>query len=77
MELAALFLSIVKAIPAVRDIFLKVVDLYHEQLNAADSGAVTKNAKQRDALLSVLKLPGLENEKRNEIRRILYDVSRK
>ena len=76
MEFAALFLSIIKAVPAFRDIFVKSIDLYYEQVNAADTNTVSRNSRKRDALVSVLKLPGLSNEKRNELRRILYDISR-
>lgn len=76
MEFAALFLSIIKAVPAFRDIFVKAIDLYYEQINAADTSNMSRIAKKRDALVSALKLPGLEDEKRNEIRRMLYDIAR-
>lgn len=75
MGSAAFILSFIKAIPAIRDIFLKTMELYYASVDAADYDSVTRSAKKRDSVIAALKLPGLKDEERNNLRRVLYDLS--
>jgi hypothetical protein len=76
IELATLILAVLKAIPSIERLYVKTIELYFAQIDVADQNAVNKNAKKRDALLSSLKLQGLSDEQKNQIRRMLYDISR-
>lgn len=76
MEWASLILGIVKAIPAVEKIYKRSIDLYYAELNARDINNVNKVREQREALLASLKAPGLTDENRANIRRILYTLSK-
>ena len=76
IEIATLILGIIKVIPSLERIFLKVSDLYFYQLQVADQNSSNKNAHKRDALLSSLQQKGLTDEQRDTIRRMLFDISR-
>jgi hypothetical protein len=76
IEFATLILAFLKAIPSIERLYVKTIELYFAQIDVADQNSVNKNAKKRDALLSSLKLQGLSDEQKNQIRRMLYDISR-
>lgn len=76
IELATLIVSIIKMIPLIEKIFSKTVEIYYYQLDLADQNKTQRISKKRDALLASLKLQGLSDEQKNNIRRLLYDLSR-
>jgi hypothetical protein len=76
IELATLVLAVLKAVPSIEKIFVKTIELYYAQIEVADQNSVNKNAKKRDALLASLHLQGLSDDQKNQIRRMLYDISR-
>jgi len=76
LQTAAFILSLIKAIPALEKLFSSVVDLYYSQLDAADQNRVTAKQKKRTAIFAALKSGEISDENKNNLRRILYDLSR-
>jgi hypothetical protein len=76
MQLAAVLLTVIKAIPALEKIFSQCIQLYYSSVNAADQSRVAANEKKREVILLSLKNENLTDENRNSLRRILYDISR-
>jgi hypothetical protein len=76
MQLAAIILTIVKAVPAFEKIFSQCIQLYYSSVNAADQSRVLALEKKREAIVLSLKNEALTDENRNSLRRILYDLSR-
>lgn len=77
IEFATLILAFLKAIPSIERLYVKTIELYFAQIDVADQNSVNKNSKKRDALLASLKIQGLSDDQKNEIRRMLYDISRR
>ena len=76
MSTVAFILSIIKAIPAIESIFKSLVALYYEQVDAAYDSRVSANQKKREAIVAALQKEGLTDENRDNLRRMLYDLSR-
>ena len=76
MQLAALILTVVKAIPALEKIFSQCIQLYYASIDASNQSRVLALEKKREAILLSLKNEALTDENRNSLRRILYDLSR-
>jgi len=76
MSTVAFILSIIKAIPAIESIFKSLVSLYYEQIDAAYDSRVSANQKKREAIVAALQKEGLTDENRDNLRRMLYDLSR-
>jgi hypothetical protein len=76
MSTVAFILSIIKAIPAIESIFKSLVALYYEQVDAAYDSHVSANQKKREAIIAALQKEGLTDENRDNLRRMLYDLSR-
>ena len=76
MPTVAFILSIIKAIPAIESIFKSLVSLYYEQIDAAYDSRVSANQKKREAIVAALQKEGLTDENRDNLRRLLYDISR-
>lgn len=76
MEIAAAIMVVLKAIPAARDIFLKVVDLYHAQLDAAAESSSIKVLREREATVAAMKAPGLTDAHRATLRRRLWELNK-
>lgn len=70
----ALLLSVFKAVPAIWSIYQMTVDLYIKQMNEQDESNVNNVREKREALIASLTQPGLSNENRDRIRRILYSL---
>jgi hypothetical protein len=76
MQLAAVLLTVIKAIPALEKIFSQCIQLYYSSVSAADQSRVAANEKKREAILLSLKNENLNDENKNSLHRILYDISR-
>jgi hypothetical protein len=76
MPTVAFILSIIKAIPALEAIFKQVIDLYYQQVDAAYNEHVSINQKKREAIIAALQKEGLSDENRDNLRHMLYDLSR-
>jgi len=76
MPTVAFILSIIKAIPALEAIFKQVIDLYYQQIDAAYNEHVSINQKKREAITAALQKEGLSDENRDNLRHMLYDLSR-
>jgi hypothetical protein len=74
MITGALVLQIIKAIPALVKLFEEAMDLYMAEQSARDQSQVDATQKKREALVAALKQPGLTNENRSRLRRLLYDL---
>jgi hypothetical protein len=72
--MAATILALIKAIPALRDIFLKVVDLWQEAQTVAEENQVQKVQKEREATVAAMKAPGLSDSERAVLRRRLWEL---
>lgn len=70
-------LNIIKAIPAINSLFLKVVELYYTQQDAADERRVSDRAEERDKIISELKTKELSDDERNKLRKALYNSTRR
>lgn len=73
---ASAVLAVIKAIPAVYKIWKEVIDLYHEQQDAADVSKSEKVLKEREATIAAMKQPGLTDEQRGTLRRRLWELGR-
>lgn len=73
-QAAVAIYAVIKALPAARDIFVRVQDMFYADLSRRDEGNVNENAKKRDALVASLKQPGLTEEQRDEIRNLLFNL---
>jgi hypothetical protein len=76
LQAAAFILSLIKAIPALEKIFSSVVELYYVQVDVADQNRVTAKEKKKTAIFAALKSGEISDENKNNLRRILYDISR-
>ncbi len=76
MQAAAFILSVIKAIPAFEKLFSSVVNLYYQQLEAADQSQVSAKEKKKAAIFAALKASEISDENKNSLRRVLYDISR-
>ena len=76
MQTVALILSIIKAIPTLEAIFKQVINLYYQQIDATYNEHVSANQKKREAIIAALQKEGLTDENRDNLRRMLYDLSR-
>jgi hypothetical protein len=76
MEIAAAILVVLKAVPAARDIFLKIVDLYHAEQDAASESQSIKVLREREATVAAMKQPGLSDENRAALRRRLWELNK-
>lgn len=73
---ASAILAIVKAVPAARDIFIQLVDLYNQQLEIAETNRDIKKQKEREATVAAMKAPGLSDENRAVLRRRLWELAK-
>jgi hypothetical protein len=71
---AAALLAFAKAIPALWNIYQLSVELYIKEQNAADERNVNRTKEQRNSLLKALGQPGLSDEDRNNLRRLLHSL---
>ena len=69
-------LAVIKAVPAARDIFIQVVDLYNAELDRRSEEASIKVMREREATVAAMKQPGLSDENRAVLRRRLWDLGR-
>lgn len=76
MQAAAFILTIIKAIPAFEKLFSSVVNLYYQQVEAADQNQVSAKEKKKAAVFAALKASEISDENKNSLRRVLYDISR-
>ena len=76
MQTVALILSIIKAIPTLEAIFKQAINLYYQQIDATYNEHVSANQKKREAIIAALQKEGLTDENRDNLRRMLYDLSR-
>ena len=76
MQAAAFILSLIKAIPALEKLFSSVVNLYYQQVDAADQNQVSAKDKKKAAIFAALKASEISDENKNNLRRVLYDISR-
>lgn len=77
MEIAAVILSFVKAIPSLEKIYLMTVELYFKQQEAADQNHYDEKKVHRDALILAMTKQGVTDEELKNIRRALYDLNRR
>ena len=77
MEIAAVILSLVKALPAIEKMYLMTVELYFKQQEAADQDYYDEKKVHRDALISAMLRPGVKEDELKNIRRALYDLNRR
>lgn len=73
---ATLLVSIAKAVPAAKTIFLQSVDLYFAYEQSADDRETTQISEERDGIVAALKQPGMSDENRRALRRRLITLSR-
>lgn len=76
MELAAIILAVVKAIPALQKIFEAAIDLYHQQQDIAAENQAIKVQREREATVAAMKAPGLTDEQRATLRRRLWELGK-
>lgn len=76
MELAAIILAFIKAIPALQTIFVAAIDLYHEQQDIAADSQAAKVMKEREATIAAMKQVGLSDENRAVLRRRLWELGK-
>lgn len=76
MGWSAFLLGVIKAIPLLHSLFLKIVELYYIQQDIADENRVNAKATEREKILAELKQKDLTDERRNELRKALYNASR-
>jgi hypothetical protein len=74
MGAAAAILAVIKAVPAFRDIFIQVVDLYNAAMDAAAEAQSIKVQREREATVAAMKQPGLSDEHRGVLRRRLWEL---
>ena len=75
MELAAVILSVIKAIPALEKIYSQTVDLYFKQQEAADINRTDKKKAQRDAFIAAMLRPGVTDAELKDLRFALYSLN--
>jgi hypothetical protein len=73
---AALLLAIFQSIPVLHKLLTQIIDLYFTQINATEQKQMSDVQRQRDALVSAIKQPGLTNEERRTLRHSLYKLHR-
>lgn len=71
---AAAVLAVIKAVPAARDIFIQVVDLWHEAQDAAAESNSIKVMREREATVAAMRALHLTNEQRAVLRRRLWEL---
>lgn len=76
MELAAIVLAVVKAIPALQKIFEAAIDLYHQQQDIAAENQSVRVLREREATVAAMKQPGLSDENRAVLRRRLWELGK-
>ena len=77
MEVVGLIVTLIKSIPLINQVFLKVVELYYLQLDMKDEANTAKTASERDKLIAELRRKDLTDEERNKLRKALYSLSRR
>lgn len=77
MEVVGLIVTLIKSIPLINQVFLKVVELYYLQLDMKDEANTSKTASERDKLIAELRRKDLTDEERNKLRKALYSLSRR
>jgi hypothetical protein len=77
MGWAAFIVSLIKTIPLIHDVFMKVVELYYVQMDAKDEANSTQVGMERDKIIAELRKKGLTDEERNKLRKDLYSLSRR
>ena len=75
MELAAVILTVIKAIPAIEKLYSQTVDLYFKQQEAADINRMDKKKTQRDAFIAAMLRPGVTDNELKDLRRALYNLN--
>jgi hypothetical protein len=76
MDWAALIVTIFKGSQALRDIYLKSVDLWFAHERAADQDQSIEIQEEREAIVAALKQPGMTDANRRSLRRRLIALSR-
>jgi predicted DNA binding protein len=76
MELAAVVLAVVKAIPALQKIFEAAIDLYNQQQDIAAENQSIKVQREREATVAAMKQPGLTDQQRATLRRRLWELGK-
>ena len=77
MGWAAFIVSLIKTIPLLHDVFMKVAELYYMQMDAKDEANASKAGMERDKIIAELRKKGITDEERNKLRKDLYSLSRR
>jgi hypothetical protein len=73
---ATLIVSIAKAVPAAKKIYLQSVDLFFAYEQSSDDRETNEISEERDGIVAALQQPGMSDANRRALRRRLIALSR-
>jgi hypothetical protein len=73
---ASAILAFLKAVPSAMEIFQQLQDLYWKEQDRQLEAHSTQVKNERDELLAEFKRPETTTQRRNEIRRRLYELQK-
>jgi hypothetical protein len=71
---ASAILALIKAVPGLLEVFQQVQDLYWKEQDRQLEASISTVRDEREKLLAEFKLPTTTTERRNQIRRRLYEL---
>lgn len=76
LGLPAAIVALIKALPAIRSIYLQTVDLYFSAQETRDQNQMSEIDEERGAIMSALKQPGVTDAQKRIFRKRLIDLSK-